>query len=123
MSDMCIHYKIYNNVQFTMYVLISSYKGKPAPPQQVRHNVSANTESSAVIQWQSPLYTGGRLIRYTVTANGQTESVSGDVFTYTITGLDVNTDSIVEVTAVNSCGLESEPATVTVIIQASLRGK
>ena len=91
--------------------------GIPDPPQELDHDVSANTESSAVIQWQPPLYTGGSVINYTVTANGQTESVSGDVFTYTITGLDVNTDYSVEVTAVNSCGLESEPATVTVIIQ------
>ena len=71
-----------------------------------------------MIQWQSPLYTGGPIIRYTVTANGQTESVSGDAFTYTITGLDVNTNHIVKVTAVNSCGLESEPANVIVNIEA-----
>ena len=71
-----------------------------------------------MFQWQSPLYTGGPIIRYTVTANGHTESVSGDVFTYTITGLDFNTDYNVEVTAVNSCGLESEPANVTVNIEA-----
>ena len=96
----------------------SEHAGNPNPPQELRHVISANTESSAVIQWQPPLYTGGSLIRYTVTANGQTESVSGDMFTYNITGLDVNTDYTVEVTAVNSCGLESEPATITVIIQA-----
>ena len=71
-----------------------------------------------MIQWQPPLYTGGTVIRYTVTANGQTESVRGDVFTYTITGLVFNTNHTVEVTAVNSCGLESEPANVTVNIQA-----
>ena len=71
-----------------------------------------------MIQWQPPLYTGVTIINYTVTANGQTESVGGDVFTYTITGLDVNTDYSVEVTAVNSCGLESEPANVTVNIEA-----
>ena len=73
-----------------------------------------------MIQWQSPLYTGGPIIRYTVTANGQSTSVggTGDVFTYTITGLDVNTNYTVEVTAVNSCGLESEPANVTVNIEA-----
>jgi hypothetical protein len=92
--------------------------GNPSPPHKLHHNTLANTESSAVIQWQSPLYTGGPVINYTVTANGQTESVSGDVFTYTITGLDFNTDHIVEVTAVNSCGLKSEPAIVTVNIEA-----
>ena len=101
--------------------MFSFLTDKPRPPHELHHDVSANTESSAVIQWQSPLYTGGPIIRYTVTANGQTESVSGDVFTYTITGLDVNTDYSVEVTAINSCGLESEPANVTVNIEA--RGK
>ena len=93
----------------------------PSPPHKLHHDVSANSVSSAVIQWQSPLYTGGPIIRYTVTVNDQTESVSGDVFTYTVTGVDVNIDYSVEVTAVNSCGLESEPANVTVNIEA--RGK
>ena len=102
--------------------MFSFLTDKPSPPHEPHHDVSANTESSAVIQWQSPLYTGGPIIRYTINAStGQTEAISGDVFTYTITGLDVNTDYIVEVTAVNSCGLESEPANVTVNIEA--RGK
>ena len=100
---------------------LSFLTDNPSPPHELHHDALANTESSAVIQWQSPLYTGGPIIRYTVTANGQTESVSGNVFTYTITGLDVNTNYSVEVTAVNSCGLESEPANVTVNIEA--RGK
>ena len=94
----------------------------PDPPQQLEHDVSANTESSAVIQWQSPLYTGGddiSIMKYNiVTDNGQPKTVDGNVFTYTITGLRFNTDHIVEVTAVNSCGLESEPAIVTVNIEA-----
>ena len=100
-----------------MYV--SSLTGNPSPPHELHHNTLANTdESSAVIQWLPPLYTGGPIISYTVTAsNGQTESVD-NVFNYTITGLDFNTDYSVEVTAVNSCGLESEPANVTVNIEA-----
>jgi hypothetical protein len=105
-----------------MEMTIVTLSGIPDPPQQLEHNVSANTESSAVIQWQSPNNTGGNnisIINYImVTDNGQTASVSGDVFTYTITGLDFNTDHIVEVTAVNSCGLKSEPAIVTVNIEA-----
>ena len=102
--------------------MFSFLTDKPSPPHELHHDVSTNTESSAVIQWQSPLYTGGPIIRYRINAStGQTESVSGDVFTYTITGLDVNTGYSVEVTAINSCGLESEPANVTVNIEA--RGK
>ena len=94
--------------------------GAPDSPAALRHDVSANTESSAVIQWQSPLYTGGSgisIISYMITANGQTTPVSSNEFTYTITGLDVNTNYSVEVISVNSC-LESEPATVTVNIEA-----
>ena len=53
-----------------------------------------------------------------ITTNGQTTPVSGDEFAYTITGLDVNTDYTVEVTSVNSCGMKSEPANVTVNIEA-----
>ena len=38
--------------------------------------------------------------------------------TYTITGLQYNTNYIVEVTAINSCSQESEPATVVVNVEA-----
>ena len=69
--------------------------GNPNPPHELHHDVSANTESSAVIQWQSPLYTGGPIIRYTVTTNGQTASVSGDVFTYAVTGLKLMSTLII----------------------------
>ena len=75
--------------------------------------------SSAVIQWQAPLYTGGSIVEYTVTgSNGQNESISGDMFNYTITGLEINTNYSFQVTAVNSCGLKSKPANVTVNIKA-----
>ena len=74
--------------------------------------------SSAVIQWQPPLYTGGGIFSYTITANGHNDSVSGDVLTYTITGLDFNTNYSIKVTAVNLCGLKGEANSVTVNIEA-----
>ena len=90
--------------------MFSFLTGNPSPPNELHHDVSANTASSAVIQWQSPLYTGGPIIRYIINAsNGQTASVSGDVFTDTIAGLDFNTDY---------SGHESKPANVTVNIEA-----
>ena len=93
--------------------------------------VSANTESSAVVQWQSPEETGGRGISissYTVTVSDDagrqimSESVSDDgrdgAFSHTISGLDYNTVYGVEVTAINSCGDTSQPATTSVFIVA-----
>ena len=61
---------------------------------------------------------------YEVTANGQNTMVStdgSDLLNHTFTGLDYNTDYNVSVTALNSCGLDSEPATVVVNVEA--RGK
>ena len=46
------------------------------------------------------------------------QNVSGNMFTRTITGLEYNTDYEVEVTAINSCGIPSQPATTTVFIDA-----
>ena len=43
---------------------------------------------------------------------------SGDVFTATITVPQFNTSYSVSVTAINSCGLSSQPATTTVFIEA-----
>ena len=93
--------------------------------------VSANTESSAVVQWQSPEETGGRGISissYTVTVSDDaghqimSESVSDDgrdgAFSHTISGLDYNTVYGVEVTATDSCGDTSPPATTSVFIEA-----
>ena len=109
--------------KYDIYLSTFFVTDKPGPPHELIHdNASANTASSTVFQWQPPLYTGGLIVNYRITANGQSTSVSGDVFNYTITGLDFNTDYSVEVTAVNSCSLESEPASVIVnIIEA--RGK
>ena len=91
--------------------------------------VSANTESSAVVQWQSPEETGGRGIsisNYTVTVSDDaghqimSESVSYDgrdgVFSRTISGLDYNTVYGVEVTGF--CGNTSQPANTSVFIEA-----
>ena len=63
-------------------------------------------------------------MEYEVTANGESTLVSADgsdLLNHTITGLDYNTDYDVSVTALNSCGLDSVPATVVVNIEA--RGK
>ena len=98
----------------------------PGPPESLSQNVSANTETSAVVQWRSPTMTGGsgvNIREYTVTVDGgMTQNVShddsGSVFNATITVPDFNTSYSVSVTAINSCGLSSQPATTTVSIEA-----
>ena len=92
---------------------------------------SAITESSAVVQWQSPEETGGRGISissYTVTVSDDaghqimSESVSDDgrdgAFSHNISGLEYNTVYGVKVTAINSCGFTSQSATTSVFIEA-----
>ena len=74
--------------------------------------------------------TGGNGVtirEYTVTVivSGMTQTIShddsGDVFNATITVPQFNTNYSVSVTAINSCGLPSQPANTTVSIEA--RGK
>ena len=86
-------------------------------------NDAANTESSVLVQWQAPEETGGVSIStYTVTVDVDgrimSQNIISDVFTLPIFGLEYNTDYEVEVTAINSCGIPSQPATTTVFIDA-----
>jgi hypothetical protein len=97
----------------------------PGPPVELSQVVSANTETSAVVQWRSPAMTGGNgvnISEYRVTVAGVvTQTVShddsGDVFTANITVSDFNTNYSVSVTAINSCGLSSQPANTTVVVR------
>ena len=98
--------------------------GDPGPPLDLTHDMSANTVSSAVITWDLPSTTGGgdgiSIIGYRIMSsdNGLNVNNETDDTTYTITGLQYNTDYSVYVTAINSCGLESGPASVVVNIEA-----
>ena len=93
----------------------------PGSPSVVRQDPSVNTESSAVIRWSAPTSSGGEgvpIMSYVVTANGENQTVIGANNAYTISGLEYNTNYSVLVTAVNSCGLQSEAASVRVYIEA-----
>ena len=99
----------------------------PSPPLNL--SSTANTESSVVVQWESPLETGDSgvyISEYTVTVDGNsTESVTDDgrdVFTHTISGLEYNTPYGVEVTAINSCDIQSQPATTRATTKPKIRG-
>ena len=76
-----------------------------------------------MVQWQATEETGGVSIStYTVTVEREgmmvSQNVSGNMLTHNISGLEYNTDYEVEVTAINSCGIPSQPATTTVFIDA-----
>ena len=118
-----------NNIILQYYVNESKNvvhpEGTPDAPQGLHQNMSFTTESSAMIQWQSPLFTGGGgvvIMSYNITVNGETVNVQvhgrNGTFTYNITGLVYNTNYSVTVTAINSCGQESQPTYTTVFIKA-----
>ena len=97
----------------------------PSGPLNLHQNSSANTESSVVVQWESPLETGGSEILYyrvKVDSRSTIENVTDDgrdVYTHTISGLDYNTEHyVVSVTAINSCGLSSLRFDIVVFIEA-----
>ena len=106
-----------------MYCCIGIVLGDPGPPLDLTHDMSANTVSSGVIRWDPPSTTGGDGISITgygimIRDSGLNlnEIVNGT--TYTITGLQYKTNYSLEVTAINSCGRKSEPASVVVNIEA-----
>jgi hypothetical protein len=97
----------------------------PGPPVNLDQNVSANTETSADIYWQSPVSTGGpgvTISRYNVSVDGGEPEPVGDdgsdVITHTLSGLTYNTSYSVAVTTINSCGISSPPANASVSIEA-----
>ena len=80
--------------------------------------------SSAVITWDPPSTTGGgdgiSITEYRIISsdNGLNLNNETDNTTYTITGLQYNTNYSINVTAIISCGQESGPASVVVNIEA-----
>ena len=99
------------------------YSDPPDPPLDLFYDTLAGMESSAVVQWRSPVLTGGSgvsITRYTVTVDGQMlQTVSHcdrDIFAIVVSELDYNTTYGVAVTAINSCGLSSSPATTNISI-------
>ena len=97
--------------------------GDPGPPLNLTHDTSANTVFSVVITWDPPSTTGGdgiSITGYRIMSSDNSLNLTNvtDDTTYNITGLLYNTDYSVELTAINSCGLESGPASVEVNIEA-----
>ena len=90
------------------------YIGAPDPPSGGLYMYDGGL--TVDLEWNRPSHTGGDGVtvdEYTVSANGQSETVfdSSEVVRYTSTGLIYGE---VLVTAINSCGLESWPTIITI---------
>ena len=88
--------------------------GPPDPPSDLDYNDGVVIESSVDLQWTRPSYTGGvDVMNYTVSANGRRLEVMDDSETvsYTTSGLVYGE---VQVSAINTCGQESQPATINI---------
>ena len=88
--------------------------GPPDPPSDLDYNDGVVIESSVDLQWTRPSYTGGvDVMNYTVSANGRRLEVMDDSETvsYTTSGLVYGE---VQVSAINICGQESQPATINI---------
>ena len=88
--------------------------GTPNPPYNLGYDDGVVIESSVDLQWTRPTYTGGvAIVNYTVNSpSGKTVTVkdSSEDMKYS-PGL-VYGD--VMVTAINTCGLESQPAAINI---------
>ena len=89
----------------------------PAAPSGLDQVSSANTLISATFTWQEPTDTGGggiNITHYTVdTSVGS--PVNNSTLSHTLTGLEVETDYTVGVTATNECGSQSSPSADLII--------
>ena len=89
----------------------------PLAPSGLEQVPSANTLTSATITWQEPPDTGEGgidITHYTVYTSLRSP-VDISTLSHTLTGLEVETDYAVSVTATNECGLESTPSNDLII--------
>ena len=89
--------------------------GPPDPPSDLKYNGSVLIETSVDLEWSRPSHTGGvPLMNYSVNASSSsgTLSVSDDreMVSYT-PGLVYGE---IEVTAINYCGQQSQPASLNI---------
>ena len=95
-------------------VLIPPVLGTPDPPDDLGYNDGVVIERSVKLQWTRPTYTGGvAVVNYTVS------STSGGTVTVEDSSQDVQYSpgliyGEVLVSAINTCGQESQPAAISV---------
>ena len=94
--------------------------GVPDPVSGLDYDDTVVIEFSVTLQWTRPSYTGGvSLMSYSVSANGQTWPVSDEreLVSYTTSGLVYGE---VQVTAINSCGLQSLTTSINIPVSGEL---
>ena len=89
--------------------------GPPDPPTDLSYDNTVIIESSADLQWNRPSYTGGApIVNYIVSIDDiNIMNTSNEMITLTLPEY-INDDIHLLAVAINLCGLESEPATITI---------
>ena len=88
--------------------------GTPDPPNNLRYDSAVVIKSSVDLRWTRPSYTGGvDVVNYIISStNGITVTVEGSSeVVQSSPGLVYGE---VQVSAINTCGLESQPATINI---------
>ena len=102
------------------YLTVIHVPDVPDPASGLVYDDTVVIESSVTLQWTRPSYTGGvSLMNYSVSANGQTWPVSDEreLVSYTTSGLVYGE---VQVTAINSCGLQSLTTSINIPVSGEL---
>ena len=99
--------------------------GKSSKPDKLR-TVYLKTSPSTTIAWDRPIYSGGMEIfiqKYIIKIPDidYSEEESGTVYTHNIVSADLMFNKLydVEVSAINTCSIESDPANISVNIEAN----
>ena len=97
----------------TLFIIIDIVLGPPDPPTDLSYDNTVIIESSVDLQWNRPSYAGGApIVNYIVSIDDMNiMNTSNEMITLT---LPENDDIYLLVVAINLCGLESEPATITI---------
>ena len=99
--------------------------GPPDPPSGLEYDNSEVIETSVDLQWSRPSHTGGvPLMNYSLTASSSSGTLSvsdsSERVSYTTPGL-VYGD--IEVTAINYCGQQSQPASLNISAEGWLSNR
>ena len=90
----------------------------PTAPSNLRQLLSSNTRTTATITWDSV----DNAVSYAVRSTSLQSPVTGiEEESYTLTGLELETDYTVTVTATNECGVESSPSQ-DITVRIDIRG-